>query len=213
MESAITMTSGASPLPEEFLEWQVRLRAWTASERRGAPHAGVAPLVLVKQPGIEPGTSAHSVVCGLLPRPDRLEDTTREMRELYETASANGSKALYDEGIAYLCRYYASAKDFDAGSITTLVSNDTALVKALRASPDCALVFHVFDIGTQAPGGGMRTQQICCRAEVLTAGPVYENVWWHNALFHGFADGSVVVHFRHRRSLDTRFGMLEPVRA
>lgn len=201
------------PLPAEFLEWQVRLRAWTAGERKGAPHAGVVPLVLARQPGVEPGASAHSVVCGLLPHPDRLEATTQEMRALYESASADGAKVLYDRGLAFLRRYYASVEDFDTGSITTLLSKEAALVKALRAAPDCALVFHVFDIGTKAPGSAMRTQQLCCRAEVLSSGPVYENVWWHNALFHGFADGAVVVHFRHQRSLDTRLGMLEPLRA
>jgi hypothetical protein len=34
-------------------------------------------------------------------------------------------------------------------------------------------------------------------------------VWWHNTLFHGKADHAVVVRFRHRRTLDTRFGGLE----
>lgn len=204
--------SEARPLPAEFLEWQVRLRAWTAEERKGVPHAGVAPLVLVKQPAVEPGVSAHSVVCGLLPREDRLAATTVEFRELYEGASPEGAKALYDRGLALLRRYYTSVEDFDAGSLTTLLPKDAALVKALRASPDCALVFHVFEIGAKAPGAAIRTQQLCCRAEVLSSGPVFDNVWWHNALFHGLADGSVVVHFRHRRSLDTRLGALEPLR-
>lgn len=202
----------ARALPAEFLEWQVKLRAWTVQERKGVPHVGVAPLVLVKQPGVEPGASAHSIVCGLLPRPDLLETKTKEFRALYESASPEGSQVLYDRGLAYLRRYYATTEDFDPGSVTTLLSEDSALVKSLRAAPDCALVFHVFEIGTDAPGGAMRTQQICCRAEVLKDGPVYENVWWHNALFHGFADGSVVVHFHHQRSLDTRFGQLEPLR-
>lgn len=202
----------ARPLPGEFLEWQVHLRAHTAQERKGVPHAGVAPLVLVRQPGIEPGASAHSVVCGLLPRPDLLETKTKEFRSLYETASPEGSQVLYDRGLAYLRRYYADPQDFDRSSLTTLLAEDTPLVKALRASPDCSLVFHVFEIGSQAPGAAMRTQQLCCRAEVLKDGPVYDNVWWHNALFHGFADGVVVVHFHHQRSLDTRFGQLEPLR-
>lgn len=204
--------SEGRPLPAEFLEWQVKLRAWTVRERKGAPHVGVVPLVLVKQPGVEPGATAHSIVCGLLPREDLLDAKTKEFRTLYESASAEGSQVLYDRGLAYLRGYYASIEDFDPASVTTLLAEDSALVKALRASPDCALVFHVFEIGTAAPGGAMRTQQLCCRAEVLSTGPVYENVWWHNALFHGFADGSVVVHFRHQRSLDTRFGKLEALR-
>ena len=204
--------SGAKPLPAEFLEWQVKLRAWTVQERKGAPHVGVAPLVLVKQPGVEPGATAHSIVCGLLPREDQLETKTKEFRALYESASGEGSQVLYDRGLAYLRRYYASTDDFDPVSVTTLTGEDSPLVKSLRANPDCALVFHVFEIGTEAPGGAMRTQQLCCRAEVLSSGPVYDNVWWHNALFHGFADGSVVIHFRHQRSFDTRFGQLEPLR-
>jgi hypothetical protein len=209
---ARSTTVGGLPLPAEFLDWQVKLRAWTAQDRKGVPHVGVAPLVLVKQPGIEPGATAHSVVCGLLPRTDLLETKTKEFRSLYESASGEGSQVLYDRGLAYLRRYYASTDDFDPSSLTTLLAEDAPLVKALRAAPECALLFHVFDVGTDAPGGAMRTQQICCRAEVLSSGPVYENVWWHNALFHGFADGVVVVHFHHQRSLDTRFGQLEALR-
>jgi hypothetical protein len=199
-------------MPAEFLEWQVKLRAWTVQERKGVPHVGVAPLVLARQPGVDPGVSAHSVVCGLLPRPDLLDTKTKEFRSLYESASPEGSQILYDRGIAYLRRYYAAVEDFDPASITTLVQKDTALVKALRASPECALVFHVFEIGGKAPGAAMRTQQLACRAEVLSEGPVYDNVFWHNALFHGLADDGVVVHFHHERSLDTRFGRLEPLR-
>ncbi len=205
-------SSEGSPLPGELLDWQVRLRAYTVEKRKGAPHVGVAPLVLVKQPGVAPGATAHSIVCGMLPRADLLASKTQEFRTLYETAHPEGSKVLYDRGLAYLRGYYAMTEDFDPSSLTTLVGEESPLVKALRAAPDCALVFHVFDIGSPAPGAAMRTQQLCCRAEVLKEGPVYENVWWHNALFHGFADDAVVIRFHHQRSLDTQFGRLEPIR-
>jgi hypothetical protein len=207
------LRNGENPLPQEFLEWQVALRRWTVEARRGAPHAGVVPLVLVSQSSVTPGTSAHSVVCGLLPRADKLADKTKEFRELYEGAIESGARAVYDRGLAYLDGYYRSVDDFDPSSITTLLPEDSALVRALRADPRCALVFHVFDIGTEAPGGAMRCQQLACRAEVLDAGPVFDNVWWHNALFHGFADGHVVIRFGHQRSYDVRFGRLEPIMA
>lgn len=48
-------------------------------------------------------------------------------------------------------------------------------------------------------------------ASIALRGAVYDNVWWHNALFHGAADEHAVVHFRHERTTDVRFGMLEPV--
>jgi hypothetical protein len=41
---------------------------------------------------------------------------------------------------------------------------------------------------------------------------VYDNVWWHNALFHGKVEDNVVVRFRHQGSYDTLFGGLEAVR-
>ena len=63
-------SDGVRPLPTDFLEWQVALRRWTMLESHGAPHAGVAPLVVVRQPGMAVGVSAHSIICGLLPRPD-----------------------------------------------------------------------------------------------------------------------------------------------
>lgn len=202
-----------TPLPPEILDWQVRLRAWTVEKRRGAPHSGVVPLVLVAQPGIAPGFTAHSIVCGLLPRRDRLDQRTRELREIYESGIYDGAKSVFDRGLAYLRNYYRSPEDFDPASITALVPAGCELVRALRAEPLCALVFHVFEVGTDAPGGAMRTQQLSMRAEVLGSGPVFDNVWFHHALFHGSADEHVVLCFRHRHSYDVRFGRLEPLAA
>src|SRR5262249_5328402 len=91
--SAARTASGepaAAPLPTGFLAWQVALRALTARERSGAPHAGVAPLAMVRRPGVPLGVSAHSIICGILPRPDRLEAKTREFRQLYEAAAPLG---------------------------------------------------------------------------------------------------------------------------
>jgi len=71
----------------------------------------------------------------------------------------------------------------------------------------------VFDLTERSRIGRMRCTHIDCEAEVLQSGPVYENVWWHNTLFHGPAEDSVVIHFTHRSSWDTAFGQLEPLRA
>jgi len=198
-------------LPREFLDWQIALRRHTAAARRGVPHAGVAPLVTVSRPGAGPGFVSHSVICGVLPHPSRLAEKTEEFRKLYEHASADGARALFDRGIAYLQGYYGSSDDFDPESLTTLVPVSLPLVDALRAEARCALVFHVFDLEDRTLEGRLRCVQIDARAEVLRDGPVYENVWWHNALFHGAVDGHAVVHFRHERSFDVRFGMLEPL--
>lgn len=198
-------------LPREFVEWQVALRDWTARTRSGTPHVGVAPLVVVRRPGVSPGFTAHSIVCGLLPRPDLLETKTKEFRALYESAIAEGARAVYDRGLEYLASYYRRADDFDPCSLTTLLAADSPLTDALRAERECALVFHVLEIGSQVPGGSMRCQQLACSAELLERGPVFDNVWWHNALFHGPADGQLVVHFRHLGTHDTRFGRLERI--
>ena len=94
---------------------------------------------------------------------------------------------------------------------TPLLPVKTPLVDALNAEPRCALLFHVFDPQDKTQVGGMRCQQIDAQAEVLEKGPVYDNVWWHNSLFHGPADGCAVIRFRHERSWDTRFGGFEPL--
>lgn len=86
-----------------------------------------------------------------------------------------------------------------------------ALLDALRADPRCALVFFVFDLADRSEVGRLRCLQLDMHAELLQSGPVFDNVWWHNALFHGTADDQVVVHFRHEASFDTRFGAFEPV--
>jgi hypothetical protein len=197
------------PLPRAFLDWQVALRLHTMRERHGEPHVGVAPLVAVKRAGMNAGVAVHSVICGLLPRPELLEKKTLELRELYETGIAEGARAVYDRGIAYLHRYYESSEAFDAESITTLLHRDTPVVQALRAQPSCALVFYVFDLADKSELGRFRCLQIDAEAEVLERGPVFDNVWWHNTLFHGKADESVVVHFRHVATWDTRFGALQ----
>jgi hypothetical protein len=199
------------PLPADFLAWQVALRRRTMFEANGAPHAGVAPLVLARQPGLALGVSAHSVICGLLPRPELLAAKTREFRELYENGIAEGSRRVYDRGIAYLKEYYRSAADFDAHSITTLLPRKLPLVDALRAESRCALCFYVFDLVDRSEEGRLRCLHLDCTAELLEEGPVYDNVWWHNTLFHGPADEHVVVHFRHRASWDTRFGAFDAV--
>jgi hypothetical protein len=204
--------NGAKPLPREFLEWQVALRRHTMEERRGAPHAGVAPLLTVRRPGGALGVTTHSIICGILPAPDKLAAKTEEFRRLYEETIPAGAKATYDRGIAYLRGYYsASADDFDPGSLSTLLPDDNPAILALRAEPRCCLVFYVFALDDRTEIGRFRCLQLDCAAEVLTAGPVYDNVWWHNTLFHGKAENHTVIHFRHRRTLDTRFGGLEEV--
>jgi hypothetical protein len=200
---------GVKPLPVSFLEWQVALRAWTMEARNGAPHAGVAPLVTVRAPGSALGVISHSIICGLLPRD--LDEKTKSWRAMYETGIAEGARAVYDRGIESLKRYYKSAADFDPVSVTTLLPTDSPLVKALRAEPKCALVFYVFDLTDRTEVGRFRCLHMDCRASVLDGGPVYDNVWWHNTLFHGPAEDHVVIHFQHLATWDTRFGRLEPV--
>lgn len=86
------------------------------------------------------------------------------------------------------------------------------MVLALRAEPRCSLVFYVFDLRDRSDVGRFRSVQIDARAEVLESGPVFDNVWWHNTLFHGPADDCVVIRFGHDRSYDTRFGQLATLR-
>ena len=207
----MALRSDSRPLPPEFLAWQVKLRRRTMFEQNGAPHAGVAPLVLVRQPGLALGVSAHSVICGLLPRADLLAAKTREFRALYESGISEGSRVVYDRGIAYLREYYADANAFDPASLTTLLHRKLPLVDALRAELRCALVFYVFDLVDRSEEGRLRCLHLDCSAEVLERGEVYDNVWWHNTLFHGPADEHVVVRFCHRASWDTRFGAFESV--
>lgn len=92
--------------------------------------------------------------------------------------------------------------------MTTLLHEDLPAAAALRADPHCALVFHVFDGADSSEFARTHCLQLNCRAEILRSGPVYENVWWHNALFHGAAEDHVVVRFRHASAYDTRFGAL-----
>lgn len=199
------------PLPEDFLEWQVKLRRWTMLHRHGAPHAGVAPLCCVRQPGLGPGASMHAIICGLLPRADAVDARTRDFRTLYETNADGGARAIYDAGIAYLTGYYRDAIDFDPAAVSSLLHRDTMLVRALRAAPSCALLFYVFDLADRTEEGRFRCLQLNCRAEVHEDGPLFDNVWWHNALFHGKLDQQVMVRFVHQGSYDTRFGALDAV--
>ena len=205
------ITKAPSALPAEFLEWQVKLRHWTAVARHGAPHAGVAPLLCVQQPGVGPGVSLHAIICGLLPEAGHLAERTREFRALYERHAVGGARAVYDAGIEYLKAYYRSPAEFDAQSLTALLPADTPAVRALRASPSCALLFYVFDLDDRTEEGRFRCLQVNGFAELHQAGPIYDNVWWHHALFHGKVDGHVVVRFVHQSTWDTAFGALEAV--
>ncbi len=201
------------PLPSAFLAWQVKLRAWTMETQHGAPHAGVAPLLTVSSPGTELRVSSHSIICGLLPRADRLCEKTAEFRALYENQIAHGARATYDAGIAYLRSYYRDCADFDPGSVTTLLPEKSPVVEALRSEPRCALVFYVFDLRDRSEIGRLRCWQLDCRAELHDSGDVYENVWWHNALFHGKEEERVVARFVHQQSWDTQFGAFSALEA
>jgi hypothetical protein len=198
----------ALPMPEDLLAWQVELRRHTMQERNGKPHVGVAPVLTVRTPGVGSGHSSHSIICGLLPAEAILARKTEEFRQLYEEHSARGARTVYDAGLAYLEKYYERVEDFDPTSITTLLGKDLPVVDALAASPDCSLLFYVFDLEERSRIGRLRCVQYHCRAELLRSGPVYDNVWWHNTLFHGPADDHVVVRFRHQVSYDTGFGQL-----
>jgi hypothetical protein len=199
------------PLPTEFLEWQVKLRHWTMLNRHGSPHAGVAPLCCVQQPGLGPGVSMHSIICGLLPRADTLEAKSREFRALYEDNAAGGARGIYDAGIEYLKGYYRAAAEFDPTTITSLLHRDAMVVRALRAKASCALLFYVFDLDDRTEEGRFRCLQLNCRAELHEDGPLFDNVWWHNAVFHGKLDDQVMVRFVHQSTYDTRFGDLDAV--
>jgi hypothetical protein len=206
------LSSGARPLPSDFLDWQVALRRWTAEVRNGSPHVGVAPLLIVRRSRGAPGVTAHSIICGLLPREEELDTKTRQFRELYDTGHPDGARAIYDLGIEYLKGYYESAADFDPLSVTTLLPEDAPVVVALRADPRCALVFHVFELEDTSEVSRLRCLQLNCSAEIHDSGSVYENVLWHNALFHGLVNEHVVLRFRHHQTFDTRFGGLEELR-
>jgi hypothetical protein len=203
--------SQVKPLPAEFLAWQVALRRDTMEKRHGSPHAGVAPIVLARRPGTTLEVASHSIICGLLPRADRLAGKTEEWRKLYESGIGEGARAVYDRGIEQMRSGYASPEDFDPVSITTLLPAKLPLADALRGDPRCALVFYVFDLVDRSEIGKLRCLHLDAVAEVLTGGPVFDNVYWHNALFHGPVDDHVVVHFRHLATWDTRFGALDPV--
>lgn len=207
------MLSGGRPLPTEFLEWQVKLRAWTMVHQHGSPHAGVAPLLAVANPGIGLGVTMHSIICGLLPHESQLARKTAEFRGLYENNAGQGARAIYDAGIEYLKGYYQSAADFDPSSITSLLHADAPVVQALRANPVCSLLFYVFDLDDRTEEGRMRCLQVNGRAELHASGPLYENVWWHNAVFHGKLDDQVMVRVIHTATYDTRFGGLDAVDA
>ncbi len=88
-----------------------------------------------------------------------------------------GAREVYDRGLAYLRDYYRAAEDFDAETLTTLMGSHRPVVKALRAEPDCALVFYVFDLHDTSETGRFRCQPLNCRAEVHVAGPVFDNAW------------------------------------
>lgn len=199
-------------MPVEILDWQVRLRRWTMQARDGAPHVGVAPLLVVRHPGIGPGVSAHGIICGLLPSADRLDAKTREFRAIYEEERGRGIRAIHARGIAYLEDYYATSDGFDRGSLTTLLPSDAPAVEALRIDPRCALVFYVFELEETAAERRHRCVQMSGRAELHAAGSIYENVWWHNALFHGMVDDHLAVRFRHERTDATAWGTFLPVR-
>lgn len=199
-------------LPREFLEWQVRLRAWTMVQRNGAPHPGVAPVLCVQQPGVGPGVTMHGIICGLLPAAAQLAERTKHFRDLYEQHAGSGARGIYDAGIQYLSGgYYTSPDDFDPTAITSLLPTDAPAVKALQASGRCGLLFYVFDLDDRTEEGRFRCWQVNCRAEVAERGPEFDNVWWHNALFHGKVDNHAVIVFRHESTYETRFGGLDRV--
>ena len=87
------------------------------------------------------------------------------------------------------------------------------LVSGFLAADSGRVLFLGQDIAGKPPHriarlGVARTLQI---KSVFAGLPVYDNVWWHNTLFHGPADEHVVVHFRHRATWDTRFGAFDEV--
>jgi hypothetical protein len=203
--------SDITPLSAGFLRWQVELRRQTMLERNGSPQAGVAPLLSVQRSGRTPSVTTHSIICGLLPAPDQIESKTAEFQKLCEEVSLDGAPSAYDRGIEFLKSFYENPKDFDPYSITTLLGESSPAVVALQVEPRCSLIFYVFDLVDQTEIGRFRCLQLDCRAEIHASGPVYDNVWWHNALFHGNAEGSVVIQFLHRRTFDTRFGELTAI--
>jgi len=199
------MTTIAQPVPlaGDFLSWQVELRAHTMHERGGMPHVGVAPVLTVRSEDAPLGVKSHLIICGLLPAEDQLQKKTDDFRRLYE-ADEDGESA-YKRGIEYLKGYYTTTDDFDPTSITTMMAGDDAMIRDLERDPTCTLLFHLFDLTDRSTVGRPRTLELTCEAELHRDGPVHDNVWWHNTLFHGPFEGAVVIRFRHRSTRDIGF--------
>ena len=180
--------------------------------RHGAPHVGVAPLVLARRPGTTLEVAATRSSAGCCRAPSGSPRKTEEFRKLYEGGIGDGARAVYDRGIEYLRAATTRApRTSTRRASRRCCRRSCPLVDALRGEPRCALVFYVFDLVDRSEIGRLRCLHLDATAEVLDGGPVFDNVWWHNALFHGPVDDHVVVHFRHLATWDTRFGALEPV--
>lgn len=200
------------PLPTSFLQWQVSLRLRTMLEEGGAPHAGVAPLLTVRAPQAPVGSITYSIICGVLPAPDALAAKTAEFKALYDENIEQGARHVYDRGLEYLKSYYQQPLSaFDPDTITTLMNEDSPLVAALEKDPRASLTFYVFNLRSREELDKLRCHHLECQVEIHKNGPVYDNVWWHNTLFHGKADNMVVLRCRHLRSYDTRFGRREEI--
>ena len=115
--------------------------AGRCTQRNGAPHPGVAPVLCVAPAAASARASrcTTSSAGSCRPRTARRDDARRSAPSTSAHA-AQGSRAVYDAGIAYLPTAYDDVADFDPASITSLLPETSPAVRALRAERRCALL-------------------------------------------------------------------------
>ena len=183
------------PLPKEFLDWQVApasLHTMTRAQRRAAHRGGADRRDRAASVAWASVWSSHSVVCGLLPHPRLLDGKTHEferaLRGRTSTTVPEGRLRRRHRVPARLLRL--GTDDFDPGHHHHACSPKNCAIWSTRCAPtrSCSArlqrIQRGLDPDSTLAACAARRSTATVRRSTRTA-PVYDNVWWHNTLFHG----------------------------
>ena len=156
-----------TPLRDQFMGWQCRVRQIAMRENLGRPDDAIAPYAYSEVTSESLGQIV-TVICKL-----QAHSKTPELQHIFR--HTNDPAERRDKALQLLSEtYYQKHREFSDMLVATFTPN-SYVAKALEKAGKCYLEFNAY---------GHRFKLRCKVTKLGSSHPYYQATWWHNILFN-----------------------------